>query len=142
MSDYHLYQVLGDTGIGLGDDDDPRMRRREFGSATEGRFFAVFFFNIQLGRRPPDALRRLLTLWWPLTTRRLYVGSQLDPVLGIEEPGRQPATATKSGAGDREAGPAAGVPRLGPVPEDRRAGAAAGDITKAGSGAGESGNRT
>ena len=50
-----------------------------------------FFFKIQLGRRPPDALRRLLTLWWPLTTRRLYVGSQLDPVLGIEEPGRQPA---------------------------------------------------
>lgn len=89
-SDYHLYQVLGDTGIGLGDDGDPRMLRREFGSATEGRFFAVFF-KIQLGRRPPDALRRLLTLWWPLTTRRLYVGSQLDPVLGIEEPGRQPA---------------------------------------------------
>ena len=42
-SDYHLYQVLGDTGIGLGDDGDPRMLRREFGSATEGRFFAVFF---------------------------------------------------------------------------------------------------
>ena len=80
-SDYHLYQVLGDTGIGLGDDGDPRMLRREFGSATEGRFF-----KIQLGRRPPDALRRLLTLWWPLTTRRLYVGSQLDPVLVIEEP--------------------------------------------------------
>ena len=34
-SDYHLYQVLGDTGIGLGDDGDPRMLRREFGSATE-----------------------------------------------------------------------------------------------------------
>ena len=46
-----------------------------------------FFFLIQFGRRPPDALRRLLTLWWPLTTRRLYAGSQLDPVLGIEEPG-------------------------------------------------------
>ena len=117
------------------------MRRREFGSATEGRFFAVFFL-IQLGRRPPDALRRLLTLWWPLTTSRLYVGSQLDPVLGIEEPGRKPAPATKSGAGNREAGPAAGGPRLGPVPEDRRAGAADGDITKAGFGAGESGNRT
>ena len=43
-SDYHLYQVLGDTGIGLGDDGDLRMRRREFGSATEGRFFAVFFY--------------------------------------------------------------------------------------------------
>ena len=41
-SDYHLYQVFGDTGIGLGDDGDPRMLRREFGSATEGRFFAVF----------------------------------------------------------------------------------------------------
>ena len=141
-SDYHLYQVLGDTGIGLGDDGDPRMLRREFGSATEGRFFPVFFFKIQLGRRPPDALCRLLTLWWPLTTRRLYVGSQLDPVLGIEEPGRQPAPATKSGAGDREAGPAAGGPRLCPVPEDRRAGAAAGDITKAGSGDGESRNRS
>ena len=89
-SDYHLYQVLGDTGIGLSDDGDPRMLRREFGSATEGRFFTVFF-QIQLGRRPPGALRRLLTLWWPLTTRRLYIGSQLDPVLGIEEPGRQPA---------------------------------------------------
>ena len=45
-SDYHLYQVLGDTGIGLGDDGDPRMLRREFGSATEGRFFAVFFLKI------------------------------------------------------------------------------------------------
>ena len=78
------------------------------------------------------------TLWWPLTTRRLYVGSQLDPVLGIEEPGRQPAPATKSGAGDREAGPVAGGPRLCPVPEDRRAG----DKTKAGSGAGESRNRS
>ena len=63
-----------------------------------------FCFKIQLGRRPPDALCRLLTLWWPLTTRRLYVGSQLDPVLG-----------------DREAGPAAGGPRLGAVPEDRGA---------------------
>ena len=157
-SDYHLYQVLGDTGIGLGDDGDPRMRRRVFGSATEGRFFAVFFFKIQLGRRPPDALRRLLTLWWPLTTRRLYVGSQLDPVLGIEEPDRQPARATKSGAGDREAGPAAGGPRLGPVPEDRRAGWGGSrrhnqswfrrwgigepDITTAGSSAGESRNRS
>ena len=69
-----------------------------------------FFFHIQLGRRPPDALCRLLTLWWPLTTRRLYVGSHLDPVLG-----------------DREAGPAAGGPRLGVVPEDRGVGAAAGD---------------
>ena len=68
-SDYHLYQALGDTGIGLGDDGDPRMLRREFGSATEGRFFAVFFLKIQHGHRPPDALRRLLTLCWPLTTR-------------------------------------------------------------------------
>ena len=111
-------------------------------SAPQLKDVSLQFFLIQLGRRPPDALRRLLTLWWPLTTRRLYVGSQLDPVLGIEEPGRKPAPATKSGAGDREAGPAAGGPRLCPVPEDRRAGAAAGDITKAGSGAGESGNRT
>ena len=97
-SDYHLYQVLGDTGIGLGDDGDPRMLRREFVSATEALkdVSLQFFFKIQLGRRPPDVLRRLLTLWWPLTTRRLYVGSQLDPVLGIEEPGRQPAPATKS----------------------------------------------
>ena len=91
-SDYHLYQVLVDTGIGLGDDGDPRMLRREFGSATEGRFFEGFFSKIQLGHRPPGALRRLLTLWWSFTTRRLYVGSQLDPVLGIEEPGRQPET--------------------------------------------------
>ena len=57
----------------------------------KGVSLQFFFFKIQLGRRPPDALRRLLALWWPLTTRRLYVGSQLDPVLGIEEPGRQPA---------------------------------------------------
>ena len=30
-------------GIGLGDDGNPRMLRREFGSATERRFFPVFF---------------------------------------------------------------------------------------------------
>ena len=94
-------------------------------SAPQLKDVSLQFFKIQLRRRPPDALRRLLTLRWPLTTRRLYVGSQLDPVLG-----------------DRGAGPATGGPRLGPVPEDRRAGAAAGDITKAGSGAGESRNRS
>ena len=96
-SDYHLYQVLGDPGIGLGDDGDPRTLRREFGSANEGRFFAVFF-KIQLGHRPPDALRRLLTLWWPLTTRRLYLCR----------------FAAGSGAGDRGVGPAAGGPRPNP----------------------------
>ena len=98
-SDYHLYQVLGDTGIGLGDDGDPRMLRREFGSATEGRFFAGFFFKIQLGRRPPDALRRLLTLWWPLATHH-------SPIVC--------RSAAGSGAGDRGARPAAGSPRPNP----------------------------
>ena len=53
-SDYHFYQVLGDTGIGLGDDGDPRMLRREFGSATGRHFFAVFFFIFSL-----DAARQM-----------------------------------------------------------------------------------
>ena len=47
------------------------MLRREFGSATDRRFFAVFFLIQLLGRRPPDALCRLPSLWWPLTTHRL-----------------------------------------------------------------------
>ena len=137
-SDYHLYQVLDDTGIGLGDDGDPRMLRREFGSATEGRIFTVFFFKIQLGRRPPDALRRLLTLWWPVATHHSPIVCRF---------------AAGSGAGDRGAGPAAGGPRpnpeLGIEKPDRQPAArgcvrcwrieepAAGDITKAGSGAAE-----
>ena len=62
-SDYHLYQVLGDTGIGLGDDGDPRML--DVSSAPQLKGVSLqFFFKIQLlGHRPPDALRRLLTLW-------------------------------------------------------------------------------
>ena len=103
-----------------------------------------FFFNSAwtppTRRTPPFANALVATHHSPIVY--LHVGSQLDPVLGIEEPGRKPAPATKSGAGDREAGPAAGGTRLGPVPEDRRAGAAARDITKAGSGAGESRNRS
>ena len=90
-SDYHLYQVLGDTGIGLGDDGDPRMLRREFGSATEGRFFAVFFLQNSAWtpptrRTPPFANALVATHHSPIVCR----------------------FAAGSGAGDRGAGPAAG----------------------------------
>ena len=50
-SDYHLYQVLGDTGIGLGDDGDPRMLRREFGSATDDSLQFFFLLKIQPDRK-------------------------------------------------------------------------------------------
>ena len=96
-SDYHLYQVLGDTGIGLGDDGDPRMFRREFGSATEGRFFAVFFLQN--------------SAWTPPTRRtppfaNALVATQHSPIVC--------RFAAGSGAGDRGAGPAAGGPRPNP----------------------------
>ena len=99
-SDYHLYQVLGDTGIGLGDVTMAIHVCFDVSSAPQlnGAFLCSFFFKIQLGRRPPDALCRLLTLWWPLTTRRLYVYR----------------FTAGSGAGDRGAGPAAGGPRPNP----------------------------
>ena len=93
-SDYHLYQVLGDTGIGLGDDGDPRMLRREFGSATEALkdvslqfFFQDSAWTPPTRRTPPFANALVATHHSPIVCR----------------------FAAGSGAGDQGAGPAAGA---------------------------------
>ena len=118
------------------------MLRREFGSATEGRFFAVFFPDsawTPSTRRTPPFANALVATHHSLIVCRFPAGS------GAGDRGAGPAAGgprPNPELGIEKAGPAAGGPRLCPVSEDRRAGAAAGDMTKAGSGAGETRNRS